>query len=306
MAAGYRAIAAELRAAIERGEYRPGEAIPTLDDLVVHYGVGKETVRRAVGVLQAAGLVVPVRRLGTVVRDRTPVRLVVDRYAELVTPGPGGDPWETACARLGVPSRTDLVVAEQRHAPPGIAAELEVTEGSAVMYRLQHMYAGGQLEQIQHSWLPLSLVQGTTLAESTKVSVGLYRALATIGRPPTSATEKIISRMPTRDEADTLSLSVGSPVLAINRVTRGQTGHVLVVTHAVADGERVQLVYGQAFPLAHDSKVDRDGPHDADLRRVDVKLAEAAADVHRARTLVVLSRGAIDEWHALSSWRASR
>lgn len=258
MTVGYRAIAAELRAAIERGEYMPGDSIPTLTDLEARYGVGKETVRRAIGVLQAAGLVVPVRRRGTVVRDRTPLRLTVDRYAEVVTPGPGGGPWETACARLGVPSRTDLVVADQRNAPADIAVELEVAEGSAVMYRLQHLYAGdNQVGQIQQSWLPLDLVRGTILAEPAKVVGGLYRALGAIGHPPTSATETVASRMPTRREAETLSLSVGSPVLAINRVTRGQTGHVLLVTHAVSDGDRVQLTYGQVFPLTHGSKVER-------------------------------------------------
>jgi hypothetical protein len=47
------------------------------------YGVNVNTVRKAVGVLEAEGLVTPVRRRGTVVRDRPPMkRLGTDRYAK--------------------------------------------------------------------------------------------------------------------------------------------------------------------------------------------------------------------------------
>ena len=61
---GYRSIADDLRAAITSGEYQPGQTIPTLDELQDRYQVGKETARRAVAILQAEGLVVPIRRRG--------------------------------------------------------------------------------------------------------------------------------------------------------------------------------------------------------------------------------------------------
>ena len=56
------------------------------------------------------------------------------------------------------------------------------------------------------------------------------------------------SRMPTREEAETLSLDLGSPVLAIERVTRDRAGHGLALADAVTAGDRVQLHYWQAFP----------------------------------------------------------
>lgn len=245
---GYRAIADDLRASIIRGEYTPGQTIPTLEELQDRYRVGKETVRRAVATLRAEGLVVPIRRRGTVVRDRSPVRMSVARYTDVLT-GPGHlGPWETACAQQGLAGRTDLINVTRRATDDTLAELLEVPAGTMAVRRLQHMLAGDVVAQIQQTWLPLTLVAGTPLEASGKVVGGLYRALTNLGHPPASATDTVTSRMPTREEAETLHLDLGSPVLAIDRVTRDQAGTVLTLAQAVLVGDRVQLVYDQTLP----------------------------------------------------------
>ncbi|MGH3427531.1 MAG: GntR family transcriptional regulator [Pseudonocardiaceae bacterium] len=244
----YREIAGNLRAAILRGDYRPGDTIPKRAELMVIYGVSTTTVRQAIAVLRAEGLVAPIRRRGTIVRDRTPVRLSVARYTDVLA-GPGDrGPWETACDQLGIPGRTEIVTVDQRPADTHVASRLGIPQGTPVVYRLQHMYAGQQVGQLQETWLPLTLVEGTPLAGAGKVVGGIYRALTTIGHPPASAEESVTSRMPTRAEAETLSLDLGSPVLAIDRITHGQDGHTLALAQAVIAGDRVQLHYNQTFP----------------------------------------------------------
>lgn len=244
----YRAIAEELRAAILRGDYRPGDTIPKRTELMATYGVSTTTVRQAIAVLRAEGLVAPIRRRGTIVRDRTPVRLSMARHTDVLTsPGDRG-PWETACAQLGVPGRTEIVTVDQRPADTQVAGRLGIAEGAPVVYRLQHMYAGEQVGQLQETWLPLNLVEGTPLAGVGKVVGGIYRGLTAIGHPPLSAEESVTSRMPTREEAETLSLDLGSPVLTIDRITRGWDGHALALARAVIAGDRAQLHYHQTFP----------------------------------------------------------
>ncbi|MGH3718265.1 MAG: UTRA domain-containing protein [Pseudonocardiaceae bacterium] len=137
---------------------------------------------------------------------------------------------------------------DQRPADTHVASRLGIPQGTPVVYRLQHMYAGQQVGQLQETWLPLTLVEGTPLAGAGKVVGGIYRALTTIGHPPASAEESVTSRMPTRAEAETLSLDLGSPVLAIDRITHGQDGHTLALAQAVIAGDRVQLHYNQTFP----------------------------------------------------------
>src|SRR5690606_41341577 len=69
-------IARDLRDAINRGDYRPGDTIPHEPELMERYGASRHAVRTAVAALTREGLVIPVRRRGTVVRDRAGRRRV--------------------------------------------------------------------------------------------------------------------------------------------------------------------------------------------------------------------------------------
>lgn len=66
----YRQVAAILRAAIERGDYSPGRAIPSEARLMQEHGIARETARKAHRVLEAEGLVVVVPGRGVFVADR--------------------------------------------------------------------------------------------------------------------------------------------------------------------------------------------------------------------------------------------
>lgn len=245
--AGYREIADDLRAGILRGDYLPGQTIPKLEELQQQYGVNKETARRAVTVLRAEGLVTPVTRRGTVVRDRSPVRLDIARHADmLAAPGVLG-PWETACALQGVLGRTDLISVTRHPADPEVAAHLEVPVGTDVVCRLQHMYAGDEVAQVQRTWLPHALTAGTVLEGDGKITGGLYRALAGLGHTPSSASETVTARMPTREQAQVMGLDVGRPVLVIDRTTRDPDGTVLTFAQAVLVGDRAQATYDQTL-----------------------------------------------------------
>ncbi|MEU8886887.1 winged helix-turn-helix domain-containing protein [Streptomyces sp. NPDC048442] len=67
----YRQIAADLTGEIERGELAPGRPVPSEKELVERYGVARNTVRSALGVLRDNGLVYTVPSRGTYVSDRS-------------------------------------------------------------------------------------------------------------------------------------------------------------------------------------------------------------------------------------------
>lgn len=52
----YRQVAAHITAAITRGAYAPGERLPSIIDLVQHYGIARYTAQRALHALADAGL----------------------------------------------------------------------------------------------------------------------------------------------------------------------------------------------------------------------------------------------------------
>jgi DNA-binding GntR family transcriptional regulator len=64
----YVQLGAVLQHAIESGAVAPGERVSSESKLAVHYGVSRETARRALDVLSRAGLVEKRRGSGTYVR----------------------------------------------------------------------------------------------------------------------------------------------------------------------------------------------------------------------------------------------
>jgi DNA-binding GntR family transcriptional regulator len=63
----YLRIADELRQRIERGELRPGDALPSITRIAQEWGVAKTTAAKALNVLKAEGLARGVHGWGTIV-----------------------------------------------------------------------------------------------------------------------------------------------------------------------------------------------------------------------------------------------
>ncbi|NMO93565.1 winged helix-turn-helix domain-containing protein [Actinomycetospora sp. TBRC 11914] len=61
------AAAVALRSRIEAGEFRPGERLPPARVVAEEHGVSMSTLTRAIGFLQAQGVVTVVYRRGTYV-----------------------------------------------------------------------------------------------------------------------------------------------------------------------------------------------------------------------------------------------
>jgi GntR family transcriptional regulator len=246
----YRQVADEIRRKIQSGAYAPGEQLPTERALQAEYDVSRDTVRLAIGVLKAEGLVAARQGRGTFVARRPPVRLRLARHSR-TRRQLGAGPFEASARAKGLHGTAEVVRVEQRTADADLAALMEIPEGSGVIWRLRHMYAskgpslldGRELVQMQESHFPLDLVAGTAFAEPEKIEGGTYAALDGIGHGPVSCTEEVGARMPTADEAAVLHPAEGVPVLTVTRITREQSGRVVEVLFVVALGDRNTFVY---------------------------------------------------------------
>src|SRR5262245_45283207 len=77
-----RQIADHLRTAIDQGELRPGDKLPSARDLVERYKTSVQTAQQAINQLKVDGLVTGIKGSGIYVRTRPPVvRVGSDRYA---------------------------------------------------------------------------------------------------------------------------------------------------------------------------------------------------------------------------------
>ena len=68
----YRRLAARLRDQIESGELPAGSRFPSEKDLIDQYGNARETIRKALAILKAEGLIVVRHGYPTRVRDQEP------------------------------------------------------------------------------------------------------------------------------------------------------------------------------------------------------------------------------------------
>jgi DNA-binding GntR family transcriptional regulator len=71
--------------------------------------------------------------------------------------------------------------------------------------------------EIAESWYPSAIAQGTPLAEPRKIKGGAVSALAAMGYTPRHVREDVSAHPATQDEAESLGLAEGEPVLVLFR-----------------------------------------------------------------------------------------
>ena len=248
-AARYRDIAEELRRRIISGEWAPGEKLTRMADLAREYGANRDTIARAVTILEAEGLVWAVPRRGTVVRygmvrPRRPRGNLVKR--NLVTGAPG----------YSFPSASGQEVWKHHIKPtaqpeplndPWLAQLLRVPEGTQVMRRFR--VTGPETEppfQISDTWIhprgSADAPEDVARLSSGPVSDWIYR-LEIAGHGPITWRETHRARMPTKDEAGLLEIPMTLPVHEIVRVgVSAKDDLPIEVTRYVIPSDRVEQV----------------------------------------------------------------
>jgi GntR family transcriptional regulator len=239
----YAQVAAELRDLILSGQLPADAPLPSEDRLATRHGVSRPTLRAALAVLRAEGLITTVRGGASYVRDRRAVRLRLSQYGRTLHPGPPG-PFTAAARDVGLVGTVHVVRVERSRADSDTARQLGITEGDEVIVRVRHMRLGEQepeTAQISTSTIPVALVEGSPLAAEAATRV--YASFVELGIVPTTMTEEVSARTPTSEEAATLSLVPGQPVLVIERVTSDQEGRPIELVRTVATADRTVLVY---------------------------------------------------------------
>jgi GntR family transcriptional regulator len=235
----YITLANELRGRIERGEYAPGAAIPSVSALIAEYGVSNSTVQTAVRVLKNAGLVESQRGKGVYVRR---VLRVISRSADYTSPPEDGKTNYRAKSR-------QLEIAEVVP-PDDVAQLLELPDDARAVRRGRVMYQRDKPEdqekpvEIVASYFPVEIARGTELDRPEPVEGSTLSALKRLGYPPRHpAMEWVDARMPTADESRILRLPPGTPVLRLLRLTCTDKRRPIEVLDMVFGSDRYRLEY---------------------------------------------------------------
>ncbi len=220
----FRQIADELRVGISSGQLTAGARLPSESALMRSHGTARETVRRALGLLKAEGLIVTEHGRGAFVRQR---HAVIRRRPD------AGD----------IDGDVETLTVRRAKADPLLATQLALRAGSGVIVRVRRYLHDHSPVEVATSHISWRLAGGTPLAESDPGPGGIYARLAELGHPVDRFTEAVSTRMPTPAESRTLRLAEGVPVFAVLRIAYDQASAPVEAVHAVMAGDRFELSY---------------------------------------------------------------
>ncbi|MEI4507230.1 UTRA domain-containing protein [Sphingopyxis sp. CCNWLW253] len=215
-----RRIREEIAASIQSGEWRPGDRVPTEQELAARYGCARATVSKALGELAASGLVERRRKAGTFVAH-PPVHsavMTVPDLAELIAARGEAYRWELA----------SLETADAGGDP---------LSGPALRIEGVHM-AAGEAFALERRFIALSEVPEAAGADFAKVAPGTWL----LGHIPWTQARHVIRAVnPTRKEAALLTIGAGAACLELDRTT-WRAGRVVTHVRQLFRGDRFDLV----------------------------------------------------------------
>jgi GntR family transcriptional regulator len=198
-----------LEDALARSEWRPGEAIPSEFELAARFKVSQGTMRKAIDALAADNLLVRRQGKGTFVATHTEERTSNFRFLR-VRRNDGRD--EHPVSRL-VDMRRGKAGAEAARA-------LELRPGDPVILLRRVLEYSGEPTVLDDITLPGALFRGLTRARYDAYRGSMYGFFETeFGVRMLKAREKLRAVAADATSAALLSVPVGAPLLAVDRVS---------------------------------------------------------------------------------------
>jgi GntR family transcriptional regulator len=218
-------LAAELRARILAGEWRPGERLPSEPELARRRTVSRSSMRAAITVLEEDGFVSRRHGSGTYVSHRPALPNDLGRNF-------GVSSLITSTGMLpGTVEKTSGAVP----APPAVAAALEVDEGEPVSMLRRVRTADGRRVVDVTDWCRIEHLAPEELPEIAEGSI--YAALAARGLTVDHGIAHLTPRNAEGDLARRLDVPRGTLLLTIDQVDRTSEGIAVLVSreHHLAD-----------------------------------------------------------------------
>ncbi|MDX2297592.1 MULTISPECIES: GntR family transcriptional regulator [Streptomyces] len=223
-------IADDLRTQIATGRLKADERLPSEPQLAAHYKVSTATLRLALALLQAEGLIEKIHGKGNFVRP--PLRRIT--YA-----GGGRTPFD--------PALQVSICTTNLRARGHLRALLRVSSNSPLTEFLCVTHEGKSPHSLARIYVPRDLAPTIQLNSSPRPREAEPTA--------TKVRETVTARLPTQEEATTLRISSTLAVLAITSVATDATGRVVEAALLVLPGDRADAVF-TAHPTTEERETE--------------------------------------------------
>lgn len=202
----YRQIKDFLIGSLERGEWGPGDAIPSEGELAQRFNVSQGTVRKAIDEMAAENLLVRRQGKGTFVSTHSDPRSFY-RFLRLL-PDDG----------VAVPSASDPFYCENVKATPEVATALGLQSGDPVIHVKRLLRFAGETVVFDQIYLAADLFSGLTLEALRGGERSLYSLFESdFGVRMINAEERLRAIAADPESADLLGVAVGDPLLLVER-----------------------------------------------------------------------------------------
>lgn len=223
----YRQLADALSALITSGTLRPGDTMPTEDELCGALDVSRTTVRKAYAELVAAGRVVRRPRKGTVVAEPKLPRSLDSLYN-----------FSADMTRLGMKPTSQVLEFKQTTPPEWAARRLGVAEDAQVYEIRRLRLANEDPILLETVWVPTRFCPNLT---EEQLGGSLYTLISeATGTVAQEARETYEAVCLDATDAGPLGCKRGEPAFVIRRTTLGEDGAAFECSRIVAPGSRNQ------------------------------------------------------------------
>ncbi|MFC4034054.1 GntR family transcriptional regulator [Streptomyces polygonati] len=219
MTARHQHVADDLRRRIVAGTLPVGERLAAETQLAAHYRVSTPTLRDALEVLRAEGLIEKFQGRGNYVR-RPPERLSY--------PGAGG----TEDLHVTV-SSTDLTASDD------LAARLRTEPNASVTEYVCLSHRANSPQSLAHLYVPHAVAR--IQAPAIGASPWGDDIVSAVGGLGATSTDQVTARFPTAAEAQSLRIGARTPVLAVERTIAAVDGLVVAYELLVLPGDRAEV-----------------------------------------------------------------
>jgi GntR family transcriptional regulator len=243
----YRRIVDDLRDGVLTGRLEAGAQLPSENELAADYGVSRPTVRRALALLRAEGLIVTNQGRGAFVRPQGQVGITVtgSNYRKHRAVGLPG--FNAQAMEQGQRARQEILEAGLIPAPAEIAMRLDVDAGADVVVRRRVFWLEEQPAAITDSYYPASWAAGTALERPGRIKGGAHALIedpeGPIRRHVARSVDEISGRMPAPDEVRVLRLPPGVPVFRVLRTVYDSEDRPVEVQDSICAADRHRFRY---------------------------------------------------------------
>jgi GntR family transcriptional regulator len=229
----YRKIADDLRARILSGELPAGEKLRSENELKDDYATTRVTVRKALALLKADGLVISEQGRGVFVRPRPNVQMLTTGANFRQRRDAGVSNFNAEAAAQGLRPEQRILSVDTVAAPADVASRLGLDEGADVIVRRRAFFVNDEPMQLVDGYYPAALFAGTEVAELRRIRGGVSRLIEDPEGPVkqriTQFVEDLEIRMPTPAETDALKIPPGVPLARVLRTAHTSAGRTVEV-----------------------------------------------------------------------------